>query len=127
MRGILASRCSAVVAAEAIVGYAGMAERCRPPRVARVAGLAGVVRRDMGHALAGGRRAIVTTETASRDLRVIDSSDRPPGDDTMAALTGIARIDVRRVLAGGRGAVVAAGAITGDAGVIKVRGLPGSG
>ena len=92
-----------------------------------MAGLATVVGRDMRHALAGGCRTVVATETASCDLRVIDACGGTPGDDTVATFAGIAGVDMRRILARRRRAIVATHAIAGDAVVTKVGRTPGIG
>ena len=90
----------------------------RNPHCRCVTVLADVGRQNMGLVLAGGIRAVVTTDTVAEDIHMVEVCGQP----TDGRVTVIARITAGNmclVLAGGIDAIVAADAIANDSAVIK--------
>ncbi len=104
-----------VVATEAAIDDAVVAEAGRLPCDSHVAGVAGGRRRYVQCVLARCRLAVVTRRTGAADLRVVHAGDRRPVPGRMTRLAGVGRLEVRHRLARGREAVVAGDTVAGDA------------
>ena len=79
--------------------------------------LADIRRLNMVRVLTDSLCTIVTTDTVTRDVQVIEVC-RQPANRAVAVVTGIAAGDMRRVLANGNGAIVAGDASANYLGVI---------
>lgn len=124
MRGVLADRIGAVMAAHTVVGDVDVIEVCRDPSVRRVAVVAVVAACDMCRVLALGGHAVMTREACADDLGVVDGIGRRKRHHVVAILANVGRIEVRSILADGLHAVMAAEAIARDGGVVEVRRCP---
>lgn len=76
MRGVLAGRRGAVVTAGTVAGDTAVIESRRYPAIGGVTKIAGIVAGDVINRLTGGGGAVVTAETATDNVCVIDPDDR---------------------------------------------------
>lgn len=113
---------SAVVAARAVIGYAGVIVGTGTPGNGVMALFAGpAVGGDVRWRQAGGDGAVVTADTGAPYGRVIDTADAGPAQSRVTGFTAAVGSNMLRILAGGDGSVVAGAAIAGNIAVIENR------
>ncbi len=125
VRGVLARRIGAVVAAETIIDDIDMVKVRRGPRDSCMTVVAVVAARNMGRMLTGCDYAVMARTAGADDLRVINGEDGLPDVGAMAVLANVARLDVRLVLAGRIDTVMTFGAIAREVQVIEIGRQPG--
>jgi len=122
--GVLACGLRAVVAARAVPGNARVVEACGSPGRGHMAGAAIRRCRHVIRALAGRDGAVVAGRACAEHLVVVHPQHRRPAGWRVAGLADVACLHVSSALAGGTTSVVAAHAVSGDPGVIELRGAP---
>lgn len=125
VRGVLAGRIGAVVATRAVARDIDVIKIRWHPGDRRVAVVAGVATGDVCRGFAGRNISIVTGIASTDYLGVVDRYGRRPKVDAVTILTNQRGLNVRDMFAGRVRAVMAVGAVTGDAGVIKIGRRPG--
>jgi hypothetical protein len=121
----LAGRGNAVVARRAIGSNAGMGERCRFPRLGRMAGLAGLGCRDVVRFLTRRRSTVVARRAVCCDANMVELR-RHPGFDCVARFTRLRRRDMVGLFPGCLRAIMTGTATCSHPRVIKPSRLPAS-